>query len=181
MFEGWKVAVPKASSLRGAAISQALVESHLLRQTAIRDEWKTANGRTVVVVKDPNTGSVRLTAGRGFPVQGNSVDVLAEDLWYGPTFDQGLQLVSVSDTLEKDSLSTLDMLELVVRFLLLPLLALQPWTLAWFLPDLALSGLRQLLAYYLQHLQTSATGAPTHARHQMKKCGLIELFDRRLT
>jgi len=102
------VAVPKASSLRGAAISQALVESHLLRQTAIRDEWKTANGRTVVVVKDSGSGRVRLMTGRGFPVQGNSVDVLAEDLWYGPSSDQGLQLVSISDTLEKDSLSTLN-------------------------------------------------------------------------
>lgn len=108
VYEGWKVAVPKASSLRGAAISQALVESHLLRQTAIRDEWKTANGRTVLVVKDPNTGSVKLTTGRGFPAQGSSVDVLAEDLWYGPTSDQGLQLVSVSDALEKDNLSTFD-------------------------------------------------------------------------
>ena len=108
VFEGWKVAVPQASSLRGAAISQALVESHLLRQTAIRDEWKTANGRTVVVVKDPGSGSVRLTAGRGFPVQGNTVSVLAEDLWYGPSSDQGLQLVSVSEPLEKDSLSTLN-------------------------------------------------------------------------
>ena len=107
VLEGWKVAVPKAASLRGAAISQALVESHLLRQTAIRDEWKTANGRTVTVVKDTSTGNVKLISGRGFPVQGNAVDVLAEDLWYGPNSDQGLQLVSISDTLEKDS-STLN-------------------------------------------------------------------------
>ena len=63
VLEGWKVAVPKAASLRGAAISQALVESHLLRQTAIRDEWKTANGRTVTVVKDTSTGNVKLISG----------------------------------------------------------------------------------------------------------------------
>ena len=98
--EGWKVAVPRASSVRGVPMSQALVESHMLRQTSMRDELATANGRIVLVMKDPATGAATLAAGKGFNPEGTRADVLSEDLWYGPDSDHGLQLVRISGPLD---------------------------------------------------------------------------------